>query len=381
MQKRLSIVLLLTLLTMLVGKSAASDTPPKLSELKAGAWNMMSPGGDTICARGTPYHFFVHPAAKPSDKLAIYFQGGGACWNGVNCANGFRFPPDSKSPLFKEAVAENEDQSYVAGIFDFANPENPFADYNTVYVSYCTADIHTGDSVADFKDKDGKAYQINFKGAVNAKAALDWTYANFEKPSEIFLSGSSAGAYGSIYHAANIMNHYKDTKVVQFGDAGLGVTTKDFDGFSVWGTLKNRPEFVPGLAQAEGSKFTNNLMYSETAKAFPNNMFSQYTTWTDNVQIGFFLLMGGGKDGQEAGGNWVVGMRSRLTGLQGSLPNFRGYTAWGGTHTILGTPDFYTYEVNGVRIRDWVADLVAGKPVRNVSCSDCTTPELFKKAS
>jgi hypothetical protein len=39
--------------------------------------------------------------------------------------------------------------------------------------------------------------------------------------------------------------------------------------------------------------------------------------------------------------------------------------------------EFYTYEADGVRLRDWFADLVEGKPVDNVTCVACDEPGLY----
>ena len=41
-------------------------------------WNEIFPEGDTICARGTPFSFFVHPGTV--DRVVVDFMGGGACW-------------------------------------------------------------------------------------------------------------------------------------------------------------------------------------------------------------------------------------------------------------------------------------------------------------
>ncbi len=39
-------------------------------------------------------------------------------------------------------------------------------------------------------------------------------------------------------------------------------------------------------------------------------------------------------------------------------------------------PQFYMYESDGVKIRDWVASLAAGEAVDDVHCGDCTgSPE------
>jgi hypothetical protein len=50
------------------------------------------------------------------------------------------------------------------------------------------------------------------------------------------------------------------------------------------------------------------------------------------------------------------------------LPNYRSYLACGSDHCALPTPEFSSLRVGGVRLRDWVADLAAG---RNVGCPTC----------
>ncbi|MFN8451836.1 MAG: pectin acetylesterase-family hydrolase [Anaerolineae bacterium] len=94
----------------------------------------VTPGGDAVCARGTPYTFFVR-SGDPA-KLVIFFEGGGACWNDATCAPG--------SGLFDEVVEGGEAGAYSQGIFDAANPENPLAGYTIVFVAYCTGDYHLG---------------------------------------------------------------------------------------------------------------------------------------------------------------------------------------------------------------------------------------------
>lgn len=48
--------------------------------------------------------------------------------------------------------------------------------------------------------------------------------------------------------------------------------------------------------------------------------------------------------------------------------NFRSYVADGVEHTILPFDRFYTTQINGVRFRDWVANLINEQPVDNVAC-------------
>ena len=49
------------------------------------------------------------------------------------------------------------------------------------------------------------------------------------------------------------------------------------------------------------------------------------------------------------------------------------YTAPGDQHTILSDDDFYDQNVAGVALLDWVTQIVAGEPVEDVRCTDCTT--------
>ncbi len=372
--------LLIGLSALMVGSVVAQDTLPAFSTLTVGQWNMIEPGGDTTCAYGTPYKFFVRPAEEPTSKLMIYFEGGGACWSADNCAPGYTFPPGDPNarPLFAQDVPDDRMDSYASGIFDYTNPENPVGGYNAVFIPYCTGDIHMGNSTHDWESSDGESYTMNFKGFVNASTVLDWTYTNFESPTDVFVTGTSAGALGQVLHAPYIINHYSDVHVVQFADSYVGVAARGWSGFEEWGALDNlATDIVPAYNDLTPETFNMARLYKGMAPLFPNNTFSEFTTYLDSTQIFFYYLTGGGATPEEAGANFVVNKQSIMSGLTANLPNFRAYQSWGNLHGILPAADFYAYQVKGVRLRDWLADLIAGQSVQNVACSDCTTPELY----
>ena len=50
------------------------------------------------------------------------------------------------------------------------------------------------------------------------------------------------------------------------------------------------------------------------------------------------------------------------------------YIAPGNDHGIYEYEKFYTIEVNGVALVDWVEALLAGEPLGDVHCDDCGTP-------
>ncbi len=51
-------------------------------------WTRVEGGDGSRCALRSPYHFFYPPGTDDS-RLLIYFQGGGACWDWVNCSGMF----------------------------------------------------------------------------------------------------------------------------------------------------------------------------------------------------------------------------------------------------------------------------------------------------
>ncbi|HRF94738.1 MAG TPA: hypothetical protein PLZ51_06085, partial [Aggregatilineales bacterium] len=132
----------------------------------------------------TAYSFFVRPAPLPTSKLMIYFQGGGACWDGFTCGAIGQFASRYEVP----DLAGVGELTNNVGFFDYENPENPVADYNAVFVPYCTGDVHGGDSVVTFdvpKEQLGVDFDeitVKFNGRKNSQAVLDWVYENFAEP-------------------------------------------------------------------------------------------------------------------------------------------------------------------------------------------------------
>jgi hypothetical protein len=103
-------------------------------------WETVDAPSDCMCADGSAFHFYVREASPT--KVLFYLEGGGACFSGDMCKPGSGTYSETISP-----VSKLEDSP---GIFDFANPENPFADYSVVYVPYCTGDVHAGNITKDY---------------------------------------------------------------------------------------------------------------------------------------------------------------------------------------------------------------------------------------
>jgi hypothetical protein len=342
-------------------EAPASPTPsptasPTVPDLAAG-WTKIEPGGDTICSQGTPYAYYVHPGTV--NRLVVYFQGGGACWNDFTCSN-----PDM---YFDNTVDESDNpENWTGGIGDLDNPDNPFKDWFLVFIPYCTADIHWGDNSQTYTigDEDTTLYH---KGFVNVSAVLDWIEANFEKPEKIFVSGCSAGSYGSAMGAPYIHELYPDVPFYQLGDAGAGVITDDFfaSGFPNWGAVANIPDWIPAL-DIPWTEITMAKWYIALANYYSEDRWSQYNTAHDVDQIFFYSAMGGT-------GDWSDLMLASIQDIQDNAPNFHSYTAPGEIHCITGADIFYTREVEGVKLVDWVDAMVNDEAWDDVMCTDCET--------
>ena len=355
--KRMLLSILMIL--VVVGGSVAAQDIPARADLGEG-WTAISPGGETICSRGTPYTFYVREGS--SDNLLIEFQGGGACWNDGTCG--------LSTPTFDESV-DTEDPNDnpelgAYGIHDLENPDNPFADYDMVVITYCTADVHMGDNVAAYGEGDD-AIEVYHKGNVNATAALDWAYANFDEPESVFVTGCSAGSLGASFHAPNILANYDGVRAAVLGDSAGGYRGDLTDQFGTWGTLDILPEFE-GFADETLDTLSFNTFWIEPALQFPDVTFAEYNTAGDEVQT-FFISLGG------FAVEYPTALEENLSDIEAAADNFASYTAGGDVHCIIPAPWFYTYTVGDVRFSDWVADLAAGEPVETVACTDCDVAE------
>lgn len=277
---------------------AALPDPPA-----AGTWIEISPGGDTVCSRGTPYSFYVRGGAP--DRVIVDFQGGGACWNDFTCSVADSLFSDRVAGL--DAFLSFADQAS-GSLFD---PAGPFGDWTIVHVPYCTGDIHWGDAQVEYSNEN----TINHRGYVNARAALDWVESHYAMPEKVFVSGCSAGAYGAILHSAYLANHYTDSQVTVLADSGAGIITDSFlnDSLPNWNAQANLPTFVPGLDVAI-TDLTLPDLYINIARHFPQHRFAQTATAYDADQIFFYGAMGGNRHA------WPPAFRMSLAGIEAAVP-------------------------------------------------------------
>jgi hypothetical protein len=325
-------------------------------------WQSIRPGGETVCSNGSDYVFYVRE--KSPNKLLVHLQGGGACWYAGNC--------DLKAQATYDPITDAHDHpGERGGIFDLANPENPFADYSIVFVTYCTADVHLGDKVATYartlESGETEDFKIHHKGLTNGKAALQWIFDRYDSPQNIMVSGSSAGGIASPFYAGLLADHYPKTRIAVVSDGAGGYNTPAINELlKTWGAIeaaRKRPQY----AGVNVDKMDFETYIEVEAKRLSKFTFAQYNTHLDAVQL-FFLVLVGVKDTP-----LIELLDKNHAEIRKGTPNFRTYIEEASFHTVLSRPQLYNSSVQGTRLIDWIRALAAGEPVEDVRC-DCGTP-------
>jgi hypothetical protein len=355
----ISLGILVLMVAFMTGSVMAQEAMPVFSELTEG-WNVLSPGGETTCALGDPYRFFVRPGTE--NKLLINFEGSANCQDEASCrelgTNPYIYSvPDDDwrgntagdypgAPDFRE----NE------GILQTDFADNPFQNYTIVMLPACTFDAHMGDNVMTYGEGDS-AFDVHYKGHVNATAALDWVYANIETPDSIISISCDAG---TLVHLPGIVDHYDSIPFTHFNDSTARLRDDYSFLFDQWGTM-GAIAGTPAFAGIAANELTVVSALLAEAALSPEVRYAGVETIYNAEQADF-----------------LANLPPSLEELHAGIPNFRSYVGWGEGDCMLVKPDFYTHQTNGVRLRDWVAAVAAGEDVDNVQCTDCETPELYE---
>ena len=327
------------------------------------------------CMQGSEYRYFAKRGSV--NKLMIYYQGGGACWDNLTCS----FPAC-------RTVPDDDMSGYANGFFDLGNENNPFREWNIVFVSYCTCDIHFGDATVEYEEGT-EPITVQHLGYHNSKVAEKWAREHFVNPEVVFVTGSSAGAYGAWFNGPLLHEVWPASEIHVLADAGNGVITTDFlqNQFGTWNFAPNLPD-IPGVRESitEGGGMPS---YTQAiATAFPDTNWAHVSTLYDGSlggQTGFYNIMLTGGNLLTAFDWWNASCAFGENALAQSeetfaaVPsNYRYYFGTGSMHTMWRADKVYDDTTGGVpTIVDWVSAMLASGPEgrqddwANVLCSNC----------
>lgn len=163
------------------------------------------------CGNGTPYKIFVNLSPN-TRNIQIFMEPGGVCFNYEQCAGktswGAFNPegvPDNYTSLL--SYSNGKLQTSTTGALESplyqripltTNQRLKMQDWTTIYMPYCSGDVHLGDNSKVYTSLDGKSTRVqHYSGVQNVLATLGWARTNLPRPAQVFLHGQSAGSVGS----------------------------------------------------------------------------------------------------------------------------------------------------------------------------------------
>lgn len=252
---------------------------------------VFEPFPDAVCGRGTPTGLGLNFTAQSRD-VVLYFEGGGACWDVLSCL--FLQTAANLDGVTKEKFDAAVAQGLLGrGIFDRADPSNPFRTMNWVYVPYCTGDAHLGDRTATYQGQ-----TIRHVGWRNVEAYLRRVVPTFADAPRVIVTGFSAGGLGStgnLWQVAEAFKAIDGPAPVLIDDAGPILRpphltnvaqTKLHDAWGLGGTIERScPECVPTAGYHEA--------YAFLARNVPGFRGSLLSSYEDTTIRSFYGLLNG----------------------------------------------------------------------------------------
>ena len=300
------------------------------------------------CGDGSPTGIALN-LAPGSDRLLIYLEGGGACFDYASCAGLDQNHHAKDLDGFGiEKMSSAIASSYGTGsIFDRAAPTNPFKDSSFAIVPYCTGDLHAGDAVHDY----GGGLAVHHVGHANVASLLPTLTATFcGAVSEVVLAGSSAGGAGAVFSYDWVASAFAPLPVTLIDDsfplegpAHMGLQAQMR---AAWGAVD-----PTGCAACAGS-------WAEVvpflAEKYPSRRFSLISSYQD-PSICFYF-----------GNSDPAVCKAALVDLwQGSLsalPGFRTYGIDAYEHVWFKAGSYLGASSGGVALTAWLDQQLTGAP-------------------
>ena len=317
-----------------------------------------------------------------SDKLVIFLEGGGACFNQPTC--------QQNRASFSEEMFFSEDfVGGYSGVFDDERAGNPVADWNFVYVPFCTGDEHAGsnpDGVVPGVDADGDGQddRQRFVGYDNVGEVLDFVTTHLGTDFDrVLLAGSSAGGVGTLANFDRVAQTFYRSDVALLDDSGpvfyddgiLPVALQQ-----VWSDLWNLDEALPDDPLFEGTDVLANIYnyYAQTYPEVPLGLLSYEQDFTIRYfysfgvaledQACFQKLFGGLQQDPPQRNACISGpaYEDALYGLRAELPApwrtfYVGETGQAQQqHTFLRAERFYDVTAGEQPLSRWAEELLDG---------------------
>lgn len=164
----------------------AATTSFSLTAQAAGAFEkILIPGAQ--CGDGSAYHAYFK--GRDPEKLLVFLEGGGACWNLETC-----FGPIPYTHLYNQRAPERHEINLASD-----KTQQSFRDYSVLYVPYCTGDIFAGHHEEKYASK--SVHHVGRSNISRVIEAFEGSAQLFSRARDFTLYGESAGALGVLMNA------------------------------------------------------------------------------------------------------------------------------------------------------------------------------------
>jgi hypothetical protein len=307
------------------------------------------------CLDGSATGFGFRPSSS-SNKLFIYLEGGGACFNGSTCAIALTAFGQAAFTGWAGTVG-------TTGIFDTTQSANPVRDWNAIYVPYCSGDVHAGNATG--ADVPGGPQNQDFVGYDNMALYLQRIVFSFKNADDVLLTGISAGGFGAAFNYDRVASAFCPTKVALLDDSGPPMSDTYLAPClqKQWKGLWNLKTTLPagcGCDDADGGGIINYVTF--LSDTWPNSRMGLISSTQDAVISTFY---GFGSDGCTSstplsGATYAAGLDDLRKNYLSKSGMWGTYFIDSTTHTYLLGPGFYSTTVSGKALPEWVGDLLAG---------------------
>ncbi|ASA22505.1 pectin acetylesterase-family hydrolase [Paenibacillus donghaensis] len=369
--KWIKVTLLGTAVVVILGSLAVyglvnkRPTPPSVAaDSRPYQWNKVELGEQVRSSDGSKYHLLTRTGENRN--WIIFFSGGGVSWDAQSAAHPIKIMNflTGKDAGNYFANIPFYLLNLLGGMTDTEHADNPFKEWNVVYIPYSTGDFHIGSRKAEYTKEDGSPFTMNYNGRSNVESSLEWIYAHVDNPEKLLIAGESAGGFGSSFWAGAIAEHYKEAQIYQYSDSSFLYSDKWPDIIDKEWQADFAENFgYPAQADLIGAAFQGNR------RKLPENavLLQSYSLY-DEVLISFQNRING-EDGPldlQMINTWSQQMRESVRQLDSSLPNYYYYLTDDGrnpqtgttSHTFATRDVFYTTKQDGIRLVDWLDDIV-----------------------
>ena len=361
--KRFTSSFILTALCFLVFVQSCDETTVEQSihpltqfESDRGNWKWLYVDG-MVCRDGSETGIGVR-LGEDKKRWVIYLQGGGACFTEETCSSNRE---DYGEGDFANATQQ---EFYNKGILNHQNEKNPVQDWNFVFVPYCTGDVFSGTNESSYGL--GLENPQKFVGAYNME-----TLWNFLKPymesndvEEILLTGVSAGGFGTHLSYFSLKERLPDVKTHVINDSGPLMSDPEL--FPV--CLQLGFQFIYDLPVPSGFLFCCQPaygladIYTLSSRYWPTDNFA-LVSYTEDNTIRYFFGPGqntctGGNVSGEMFHDGLKHLRENVMKPTGKWSTF--YISGNEHTTFQSDAKFYTLDVQGVKLYEFVGDVMNG---------------------